>query len=62
MFFKALSAVKEDEKKINVVYGKLQISFFVHESLVAKYTPEGKGLANEGWDLRMEEIQGICAE
>ena len=38
MFFKALSAVKEDEKKINVVDSKLQISFLVHKSLVAKYT------------------------
>ena len=49
MFFEALAAVKGDEKRINVVHGKLQISFFVKKkSLVAKYTPEGEGLADEG--------------
>ena len=56
---KALTAVK---KRINVVHGKLQISFFVDKKLVAKYTPEGEGLANEGWDLWMNEIEGICSD
>ena len=28
MFLKALTGLKGDEKKINVVYGKLQIGFF----------------------------------
>ena len=41
MFLKALTGVKGDEKKINVVYGKLQIGFFGLKSLVAKYIPEG---------------------
>ena len=45
------------EMKINAVYSELQNSFFVHTSLVTKYTPEGEGL-----DIRMEEIQGICSE
>ena len=55
-------AVKGNEKRINVVHGKLQINFFVGKKLVAKYIPEGEGLANEGWDLRMNEIDGICPD
>ena len=62
MFFKALTTAKGHEKRINVVYGKLQISFFVNKGIVAKYTPEREGLANEGWDLRLEEVKDICTE
>ena len=62
MLCSSRSCQQGKEMKINVVYGKLQNSFFVHASLVTKYTPEGEGLANEGWDPRMEEIQGICSE
>ena len=50
------------EKRINVVHGKLQISFLWTKNLVAKCTPEGEGLANEGGDLRMNEIEGICSD
>ena len=32
------------------------------KKLVAKYIPEGEGLANEGWDLRMNEIDGNCPD
>ena len=32
------------------------------KSLVAKYIPEGEGLANEGWDLWMNEIEGTCSD
>ena len=62
MFFKALTAVKGNDKKVNVVYGKLQVSFFVDKHLVAEKTPEGEGLASEGWDLRMSEVEPICAD
>ena len=33
--------------KINVVYGKVQIGFFVEGAMAAKFTPE-EGLAGEG--------------
>ena len=49
MFYKALKEVNGDESKIHVVYGKIQISFFVGSAMAAKYTPEGEGLAGEGW-------------
>ena len=42
-----------DESKIHVVCGNIQKSFFV----AAKYTPEGDGLAGEGWISEAEEIQ-----
>ena len=45
-----------------MVHGKLQIFFFMDKNLVAKYIPEGEGLANEGWDLRMKENEGICSD
>ena len=48
VFFKALTAVKGNGKRINVVYGKLQINFFVDKKLVARYIAEREGLANEG--------------
>ena len=37
--YKGLKAVGGDESKINVVYGKLQISFFVGGAMTAKFTP-----------------------
>ena len=53
--------MKGDESKIHVIYGNTQISFFVG-SAIAKYTPEGEGLAGEGWDVKSEVIAGICTE
>ena len=47
------------ESKINVVYGKLQISFF---AMAAKFTPEGEGLAGEGWNIKPEVVSAICTE
>ena len=35
-----------DESKINVVYGKLQISFFVGGAMAAKFT--GRAKASQG--------------
>ena len=51
-----------NESKINVVYGKFQISFFVGEAMAAKFTPEGEGLARESWNIKHEVISAICAK
>ena len=50
------------ESQINVVYGKIQISFFVGNAIAAKYTLEGEGLAREGWSLKFDVIQSICTD
>ena len=62
LFYRGLKEVKGDESKIHVVYGKLQISFFVGSAMAAKYTPEGEGLAGEGWAIKPEVISAICTE
>ena len=54
--------VKGDKSKIHVVNGKIQISFFVGSATAAKFTPEGEGLAGEGWDIKSDVIAGICTE
>ena len=62
LFYKGLEEMKGDKSKIHVVYGKIQISFFVGSAIAAKYTPEGEGLAGEGWVIKSEVIAGICSE
>ena len=62
LFYKGLEEVKGDKSKIHIVYGKIQISFFVGSAIAAKYTPEGEILAGEGWDIKSEIIAGICTE
>ena len=44
LFYKELKATKADESKINVTFGKLQISFLVRRSLAAKFTPKVQAL------------------
>ena len=56
-FCKGLKEAKGDESKIHVVYGKIQISFFVGSAMAAKYT-----LAGEGWAFNLDVISGICTE
>ena len=43
-----------NESKINVVYGKIQMA--------AKFTPEGEGLAEGGWNIKPEVISAICTD
>ena len=50
LFYKGFKAMGGNESKINGVYGKNQISFFVGGALAAKFTPEG--LAGEGWNIK----------
>ena len=52
----------EDESKINVVHGKLQIGLFVGGAMATKFTPEGEGLAGEGWNIKPEVTSAICTE
>ena len=54
--------MKRDESEITVVYGKLQISFFVGGTMAAKFTPEGEGLADQGWIIKPAVISAICLE
>ena len=42
--------------------GKIQISFFVGGAMAAKFTPEGEGLAGEGWIFKPDVISAICTE
>ena len=30
--------------------------------MAAKFTPEGEGLAGEGWTIKLDVIPGVCAE
>ena len=62
LFYKGLNAVKGDESQITVVYGKLQISFFVGGAMAANLTPEGEGLADEGWIIKPAVFSAICTE
>ena len=62
LFDKGLKEVGGNKSKINVVYGKIQMSFFVGSVMVAKYTPEGEGLAGEGWNIKPEVIAAIRKE
>ena len=59
LFYKGLKAVGGSESKINVVYGKVQISFLVGSAVAAKYTLEGEGLAGEGWSIKFDVIEAI---
>ena len=52
LFYKGLKEVGGEESKIHVVHGKIQISFFLGGAMAAKYTPEGEGLAGEGWNFK----------
>ena len=62
LFYKGLKEVTGDESKIHVVYGKIQISFFVENAMAAKYTPEGEGLAGVGWTIMPDVIARIRTE
>ena len=62
LFHQGLEEVKGDKSKIHVVYGTIQISFFVVSAIAAKYTPDGEGLTGEEWDIKSEVIAGICTE
>ena len=63
LFLKGRSAARGDESKINVVYRKLQISFFFFgRALAAKFTAEGEGLADQGCTINHDVISEICTE
>ena len=62
LFLKGRSAARGDESKINVVYRKLQISFFIGRALAAKFTAEGEGLADQGCTINHDVISEICTE
>ena len=42
--------------QINVMYGKLQTSFLIGRGLAATFTPEGEGLADQGWTINHDII------
>ena len=62
LFYKGLKKVGGDESKIHVVYGKIQVCFFVRSVMAAKYTPEGEDLARKGWNIKPDVVAGICTE
>ena len=62
LFDKGLKEVRGNESRINVVYGKIQKSFCVGSAMAAKHTPEGEGLAGEGWNIKPDVIAVICAD
>ena len=62
LFYKGLKAVGGNESKINVVYGKTKISFFVGSAIAATYTLEGEVLAGEGWNIKPDVIEAICTD
>ena len=60
LFDRGLKAVGGNESKMNVVHGKIQISFFVGSAMAAKYTPEGKGVAGERRYVKPGVFAAIC--
>ena len=60
-FHKGLSAARADESKINVICDKLHISVLIGRNWGAKFTPEGEGLADQGWIINHDIIGAICA-
>ena len=54
--------MKADESKINVIYGKFQISFLIGRGLAARFTLEGEGLADQGWTMNHDIIGAICTD
>ena len=48
LFHKGMSAARSDEAQINVIDGKLKVSFLIGRALAAKFTPEGESLADQG--------------
>ena len=64
MFFRAFKEAQGDESKIKTFnfYGALQSSFFAEvgpqgqRQLAAKYTREGEGQENEGWQIHPEVV------
>ena len=62
LFFQGLEEVKRDKSKIHVVYGKIQISFFVGSALAARDTPEGERPTWKGRDIMSYVIEGIRTE
>ena len=61
LFHTGLEEVRGDTSKIHVVHGKFQISFFVGSAMAAKCTPEGEGLAGEGWEIKSEVLQNSAS-
>ena len=49
---KAPCVVLQRPRRSGRKYGKVQIIFFVGSAIVAKYTPEGEGLAGEGLSFK----------
>ena len=39
---------------------EMNLSFFMGSAIVAKYTPEGEGLAGEGWNSKPGDFEAIC--
>ena len=63
LFYKGLEEMKRvTSPRFTFSVEKIQISFFVGSASAAKYSPEGEGLAGEGWDRKSEVIAGICTE
>ena len=68
VFFKGLLEARRNDKTIKTVYGSLQISSFAEvgpqgqRHLAAKYTREGEGHANEGWQIHQEVVSQVCAD
>ena len=59
---KGLEEVGGNEFHINVVFGNIQIIFFVGNAMAAKFTSEREGLAGQGRNLKLDIIQSICTE
>ena len=62
LFHKGFKEVGVNDSKINVVYGRNQRSFFVGSAIAAQFTPEGEGLAGEGWNLKPDVIAAIWTD
>ena len=48
--------------KLNLSIANCKFCFFVVEDVVAKYTREGKGHAEGGWDITHPVVSAICTE
>ena len=68
MLFKGLKEAQGDDSEIKTIYGNLHISFFAEvrpqgqRQLAAKYTCEGEGHADEGWQINKGVVSRVCTD
>ena len=61
-FAKASKRWEETNPRLNGCPRKIRHVSLFRVATAAKYTPEGEGLAREGWNIKPDVLAGICVE